>query len=337
VYGNVGACLKKEGFLESETTQKQVDMLVNRLRKNLKKRRKWSKRTGVTCYRLYDRDIPELPLVIDWYEGSLHIAIFSRKRRADESEEKIYQWEKALLDAAVETIGVSAEKVFVKHRRRQKGSQQYTHFAQEGKRFVVHEGGHKFWVNLSDYLDTGLFLDHRPTRALVEKEAKEKRFLNLFSYTGAFTVYAAAGGARELTTVDMSNTYIQWVEDNLILNDFDLARHRLIQDDVFAFLRSEERDKEVYDLVVIDPPTFSNSKRMQHTLDIQRDHVWLLNRILSFTAPGGVIYFSNNFRKFSLDADAIECDHIEDISKQSVPEDFKDPLIHRCWRLVKAS
>ena len=239
----------------------QASMWGNRLLKNKRHLRKWARREGVMCYRLYDRDIPELPFAVDWYDGHLHIAVYGWSE--DESEEEYVAWLGVLLEHIGRILEVPAERVFLKCREKQKGLSQYTVFSKEGQRMIVKEGGHQFWVNLSDYLDTGLFLDHRPTRKMVELEASGKRFLNLFSYTGAFTVYAAAGGARMSTSVDLSKTYLAWAKDNLSLNGFDLGVHQLHHGDVFAFLQKAKQQKKCYDLVVLDPPTFSNSKRME--------------------------------------------------------------------------
>jgi 23S rRNA G2069 N7-methylase RlmK/C1962 C5-methylase RlmI len=201
---------------------------------------------------------------------------------------------------------------------------------------VVRENGLKFLVNLSDYLDTGLFLDHRVTRSLVRSEAAGKRFLNLFAYTGAFTVYAAAGGAASTTTVDLSNTYLRWAKQNLRLNGFTGQAHRLARDDARKFLEYHPPGP-AYDLAVVDPPTFSRSKKLDRDWDIQRDHAELLNRLLRLMTPGGAIYFSTNFRTFKLAADELRRAETREITRQTIPPDFRESRIHRCWRIVKAS
>jgi len=235
------------------------------------------------------------------------------------------------LEAISEALFVDRGDIYVKLRERQKGEQQYEKQAEEGARIAVEEGGHQFYVNLTDYLDTGLFLDHRTTRAMVQAEAEGVRFLNLFSYTGAFSVYAAAGGARSTTSVDMSRTYTLWAQDNLELNGFRGRRHRCIQSDVFAFLKDPARQDERYDLIVLDPPTYSKSKRMQGDFDIQRDQVFLIRTTLDLLAPGGRLYFSTNFRKFRLHEPAFADVAWEEITHRTIPEDFRRSDIHRCW------
>ncbi len=310
----------------------QQEMLSNRLRKNKRKLKSWLKREKHTCYRLYDMDIPEIPFAIDVYEDHLHIAEYRRRHSYTDDEHAM--WMEWMLEVISETLDVERHLIFTKTRQRQKGKAQYEKLGEETYRMEVSEGGHLFWANLSDYLDTGLFLDHRITRKRVEDEAAGKRFLNLFAYTGAFTVYAAAGGAAQTTTVDMSKTYLRWARENLELNDLWGRQHRLIHSDVFAFLNAPERGWDEYDLIVMDPPTYSASKRMEGTLDIQRDHVWLLNKTIALLATGGVLYFSNNFRKFDLDEDALEGVSVTEITHQTIPPDFREQ-IHRCWRIVK--
>lgn len=276
-------------------------MLANRLQKMNRHIGKWARRQGITCYRVYDADIPEFPLAIDWYEGRLHVAEYERDHPLD--EEEYLTWRSGCRQIMAETLEVAPELIWFKSRSRQKGTAQYEKFADRGQEFFVHEDGLQFKVNLSDYLDTGLFLDHRQTRKLVRQAAKGKSVLNLFAYTGTFTVYAAAGGASATTTLDMSATYLQWAEENLKINQLNGTQHRFIQTDVTTWLRSEPTEK--FDIIVLDPPTFSNSKRMSHSLDIQRDHTYIINRCLQRLRPGGTLFFSTNFRKFKLDTERI--------------------------------
>lgn len=308
-------------------TLAQAEMLENRLRKRGRHLRKWARREDVTCYRLYDRDIPEVPLVIDWYEGHLHVARFAR-----EFPDEDPAWMDTLVAHAARALDVPAARVHVKERRRQRGLAQYERLDDSDMYLVVGEGGHRFAVNLDDYLDTGLFLDHRLTRARVEREARGKRFLNLFCYTGAFTVYAAAGGASASVSVDLSNRYLDWAERNMALNELAGPAHRFVRVDVLEYLRSV---RERFDLVVLDPPTFSNSKKMEGVLDVQRDHVELIGRTLSLLRPGGVLYFSTNARRFKLAAESISASEIEDITRATLTEDFRARPAHRCWRIVK--
>jgi 23S rRNA G2069 N7-methylase RlmK/C1962 C5-methylase RlmI len=307
----------------------QSQMLVNRVRKNIRRLKLWASREGVTCYRIYDRDIPEIPLAIDWYEGRLLVAIFAGQGTILPDEQI-----KILVDQLAGDLKVPADQVFQKLRTRQKDGSQYQKLSTNRSRFVVNEGGFKFWVNLSDYLDTGLFLDHRRTRARFREESRGKHVLNLFAYTGAFSVYAAGGGASSTTTVDLSNTYLEWAGDNLDLNGFDEEHHRLIRDDVLGFLEDDNPPDNGYDLVIIDPPTISRSKRMENSLDLQRDHVRLINGTIKLCSPNAVIYFSTNFRKFKLDEIQIKATSIEDITKDTLPSDFRNKKIHRCFRIV---
>jgi 23S rRNA (guanine2445-N2)-methyltransferase / 23S rRNA (guanine2069-N7)-methyltransferase len=318
--------------------QDQAKEFSNRLVRMAKHWKKWARRQGITCFRLYDRDLPEVPLALDWYEGHLHVAEYVRPHDRTEIEHQI--WLSHMIEAAAAALEVDPKEVAVKRRGRQRGPAQYERQSEDGRRLIVHEGGHQFEVNLSDYLDTGLFLDHRITRGMVQKEAAGKRFLNLFGYTGAFTVYAAAGGAIETTTVDLSSTYSQWAERNLKLNGFAGSRHQIIRSDAMKFLRRMMPGHDSgfageFDLAVVDPPTFSNSKNTPNIWDVDRDHVELLNLVLERMSPDGKIYFSTNFRKFKFRGDEIQGAQIREISRQTVPPDFRNKRIHRCWTLVR--
>jgi 23S rRNA (guanine2445-N2)-methyltransferase / 23S rRNA (guanine2069-N7)-methyltransferase len=303
-----------------------AEMLANRLRKRARHLRRWAQRNGVTCYRVYDRDIPEIPLIVDWYDGRLYLARYERRRDYPPA------WVQAMVTAAATALDVPEHAVYLKERRRQRGAAQYERLDQSGERFAVREGECRLWVNLRDYLDTGLFLDHRDTRLRVGREAAGTRFLNLFCYTGAFTVHAAAGGARETVSVDLSHTYLDWARDNLALNGLAGPAHRLVREDVMVFLR---QTRPGFDLAVLDPPTFSNSKKMQDVLDLQRDHVPLINATLALLRPGGVLYFSTGARHFKLDPGRLRAAGVEDVTEQTMPEDFRGRRPHRCWRLVR--
>ena len=309
-----------------------AQMLANRVGKRARHLRKWARRSGVTCYRLYDRDIPEIPLAIDWYEGRLHVSTYHRHGEAERSSDGLDE----MLAAVRVVLDVPADACFVKHHQRQRGLQQYERIDQAADRYIVHEGPLAFRINLGGYLDTGLFLDHRRLRTRVHDEARGKRFLNLFAYTGAFTVHAAAGGARSTASVDLSKTYLDWIEDNLSLNGLTATqgKHRLLREDARRFLAQARRDRhERFDLVVVDPPTFSNSKRMQGELDLQRDHVALLNDVLAITAPGGTVYFSTNARRFRLEGDDLDAARVDEITAETQPADFRRRP-HRAWRLA---
>jgi len=303
-------------------------MFANRLQKNLKQLGKWARREGVDCYRLYDADMPEYAVAIDLYGDWVHVQEYAAPRSIDPEKAQSRLFD--ALAAIPQALGIDKSKVVVKRRERQSGSKQYTRQAAQGQFMEVNEGGVKLLVNLTDYLDTGLFLDHRPLRLRIQREAAGKRFLNLFCYTATATVHAAKGGARTTTSVDLSKTYLDWARRNLSLNGYS-DKNRLEQGDVMAWL---EADRGEYDLIFIDPPTFSNSKRMEGVFDIQRDHVQLLDLAMTRLAPGGVLYFSNNFRKFILDEGLAARYAVEEISDKTLDPDFaRNPKIHRAWRL----
>lgn len=311
-------------------SEAQAEMLANRLRKRSRHLAKWARRSGVSCYRLYDCDIPEIPLVIDTYEGRLHVSVYAREGDASRDD----AWIEAMTAAAASALGIAREDAFAKRRAGQPGASQYRKLGDARAELTVTEAGLRFRVNLSDYVDTGLFLDHRQTRLRVASEAAGKRFLNLFCYTGAFTVHAAAAGARSTTSVDLSKTYLDWAEQNLRLNGLAGPQHEWVRADVLEFLA---RDTGPYDLAVLDPPTFSNSKKMRGALDLQRDHAALVNATLRRLAPGGVLWFSTNFRRFKLDAESIDSDAICDVSRETLPEDFPDPRTRYCYRIVRSA
>lgn len=314
----------------------QGEMLCNRVKKNMKRLRKWSRREGVSCYRIYDRDIPEIPIVIDWYEGRLHVAEFSRKHASEECGGE--SWMKTVLAMTALALEVPAEAIYYKVRDRQRGQSQYQARGTEDHRFEVGEAGHRFLVNLLDYLDTGLFLDHRKTRGMVAAECEGKSVLNLFCYTGSFSVYAGAAGASNTLGVDLSATYLEWARANLELNGLDRNRNRLRRGDVMEVLRDLRGQGERFDIAVVDPPTFSNSKRMEGVFDVQRDHVELLEAVHAVLAPKGVVYFSTNHRRFQFDEGEVGGHFdVEEISHKTLPEDFRDAKIHRCFRLERNS
>ena len=313
-----------------------AQMVANRLRKNRRKLKAWLQREAINAYRIYDADLPEYACAVDVYveEGSgqhwLHVQEYAAPSSIPEDTQRKRLNE--LLAAVREVFEVSREFVSVKTRSRSKGGSKYGVMDRRGETLIVREGNARLLVNLFDYLDTGLFLDHRPIRVQMEAAAADKRFLNLFAYTGAATVHAAVGHARATTSVDLSGTYLQWCSDNLQLNGMSGRQHQLVQADVMEFLRS---DRGQYDLIFCDPPTFSNSKRAQD-FDVQAAHVELLSMAMRRLADDGVLIFSNNFRRFKLDEDAIAafaiCDEITD---QTIDPDFsRDGKIHRCWRLT---
>jgi len=323
------------GRPRARTTADQIGDFRRRLAKRFKHLSKWARRQGIEAFRVYDRDIPEVPLAIDWYAGWLHAAEYDRPHDRTEIEHEV--WLDRMLEAAAAELGVPPDRTFLKARRRQRGGEQYQKVDERQALVTVREGGLAFECNLSDYVDTGLFLDHRTTRSLVRDEAAGKRFLNLFGYTGSFSVYAAAGGAVETTSVDLSNTYLEWTRTNLARNGFkDAGRHRTVRDESRAFLQHRARRQEPpFDLVVVDPPTYSRSARSEVPWDVQQDHAELLELVAANLAVGGVVYFSTNFRRFRLDAERLEPSFsIREITSRTIPEDFRNERIHRAWRLV---
>ncbi len=310
-------------------------MVANRLRKTLKASKTWRTREGVDCFRAYDADIPEYAAAIDVYTEAdagtrwLHVQEYAAPAEIPEAVTRRRFGE--LLAGAADALEVPRERIAVKTRAKGKGGSKYGHFARRGEFLSVREGQARLRVNLFDYLDTGLFLDHRPLRLEIAAEARDKRFLNLFCYTGAATVQAAVGAAAQTTSVDLSATYLEWLADNLRENDIGGTRHRITQADAMAWLRA---DRGEYDLVFCDPPTFSNSARADD-FDVQRSHVELLRLAVARLSYGGVLYFSNNFRRFRLDGEAVSAfAEVEDISPATIPPDFaRNPRIHRTWRL----
>ena len=307
------------------------DAFRNRLARNARHWSRWARRQGIECYRIYDRDVPQFPLAIDQYGAHVHLQEFDTGWQQTDAEHDA--WVAAVMTIVGETLGLPADRIHFKRRERQRGTAQYQKLRDAGDEFAVAEGGLRFIVNLDSYLDTGLFLDHRKTRGMVRDMAAGRRFLNLFAYTGSFTVYAAAGGAERSQSVDLSNTYLDWAGRNLRLNGFDLARHELVRADAFAYLDGAARAGKQFDLIVLDPPSFSNSKRMRDVLDVQRDHPRLIAGCMRLLSPQGTLLFSTNRRQFELDPAVSGAWACEDIHQWSVPEDFRSRTMHRCWRL----
>lgn len=312
----------------SVTSEVAVDF-ANRLQKNIKKIEKWAKQQGLDAYRLYDADLPEYNLAVDRYADHIVVQEYAAPKNIDENKAR-----QRLLDAVNATLqvtGIETNKLILKVRQKQKGTNQYEKLANKGEYFYVNEYGAKLWVNLTDYLDTGLFLDHRLTRKMLGKMAQGKDFLNLFAYTGSATVHAALGKAKSTTTVDMSNTYLNWAEQNLLLNDIEGKQHKLIQADCLQWLEKCDRQ---FDLIFVDPPTFSNSKRMEDSWDVQRDHIKLMTNLKRILRPNGTIVFSNNKRGFKMDFTKLEELGLSavEISHKTLPLDFeRNKQIHNCW------
>ncbi len=295
-----------------------AQMFANRLGKNQKRLKKWLKQSGETCYRIYDADMPEFALAIDRYGDRVHVQEYAAPSSINpaQAQKRLFDALEVLPDA----LGVDPSKVYIKRRERQTGTAQYQKREASGERFEVREGDARLWVNLRDYLDTGLFLDHRPVRRMLGEMARGKRFLNLFCYTATATVQAALGGASDSVSVDMSNTYLEWAKDNFTLNKLDLRLHRVVRDDCFRWLETADAE---FDLIFMDPPTFSNSKKMRDTLDIQRDHPRLVELAMARLAPGGTLVFSNNQRRFKLDDALSQHYAVEEITSRTFDPDFQ--------------
>lgn len=312
--------------------QDKFTAFENRLAKVYKHISKIARKQNLACFRVYDVDLPEFPFIIDVYKDMIYVAEYKSKHKLSEEDYEI--WLNTSMEIIQEVFGVEKDNVFLKLRERQKGEQQYSKLNKEKKELIVDENGLSFIVNLSDYLDTGLFLDHRLTRQKVKEISKDKRVLNLFSYTGSFTVYAASGGAKKITTVDLSRTYINWAKRNLTYNKlYDDTRHEFVQADVLQYLKTVEPNS--YDLIILDPPTFSNSKRMEDILDIQRDHVSIINQCLNILAENGILIFSTNYRNFILETEKINSQKIKDITRQTTPFDFEGKLKRKCFLIEK--
>ena len=317
-----------------------AEMFANRLRKNLKRLEKWRKRNKITCFRAYDADLPEYNLALDLYYGDdLRLVVQEYEAPKSVAPEKAKERLREALGEIIDILEADQSQLFIKVRRRQKGKRQYEKLDDEKTFHRIEEGGCRFLINFTDYIDTGIFLDHRPTRAMIQEKAAGKDFLNLFAYTGTATVMAAKGGARSTTSVDLSNTYLDWARRNMAENDFKSGEHRYLREDCLKWLKNAARDKKRYGLIFLDPPSFSASKKMApgSTLDIQRDHGRLINEAAALLAPEGELIFSTNLRGFKMDKTLSKRFACKDISRATIPEDFKNsPKVHQCW-LIRLS
>lgn len=315
---------------KGEAREAAVDF-ANRLRKRAKHLDRWAKKAGVSCYRLYDADLPEYSVAVDRYEDHLHIQEYAAPKQIPPQTARARL--KAAVYAAGQVLDIPRDKVSVRRREQQKGAAQYDKLDESGQLLEVSEGGLRFLVNLNDYLDTGLFLDHRITRGRIRDLASGKSFLNLFAYTGSASVYAAAGGASATTTVDMSRPYLNWARQNMNLNGFRGSEHQFVQANCLTWLSTTS---ELFDLIFLDPPTFSNSKRMEETFDVQRDHPDLIWAAVKHLKPGGTLIFSTNSRSFKLNKTDMDPLTIQDISRDTLPVDFeRNPKIHKCWSIQR--
>ncbi|HCA9736483.1 TPA: bifunctional 23S rRNA (guanine(2069)-N(7))-methyltransferase RlmK/23S rRNA (guanine(2445)-N(2))-methyltransferase RlmL [Klebsiella variicola subsp. variicola] len=330
-------CIQKNYHLaESEGGKPAMlaEDFANRLRKNLKKFEKWARQEGIECYRLYDADLPEYNVAIDRYGDWVVVQEYAPPKTVDahKARQRLFD----IIAATIAVLEIAPNKLVLKTRERQKGKNQYQKMAEKGDFIEVQEYNARLWVNLTDYLDTGLFLDHRIARRMLGQMSKGKDFLNLFSYTGSASVHAGLGGARSTTTVDMSRTYLEWAERNLRLNGLTGRAHRLMQADVLGWLREST---EQFDLIFIDPPTFSNSKRMEDAFDVQRDHIRLMTDLKRLLRKGGTIMFSNNKRGFRMDHDGLAALGLkaQEISQKTLSQDFaRNRQIHNCWLITAA-
>ena len=301
--------------------------IQNRLEKNYKHRAKWAKREGFEAFRLYNKDIPEFPFIVDVYKDN---AIIYEKRDEEIDAEKFDHFN-FIISAVKYVLNIPEEKVIIKSRKRQVGDTQYTKLEERNELIVVKEYKAEFLVNLHDYLDTGLFLDHRPLRQIVSKSAEGKKVLNLFSYTGSISVAAAVGGAAKVTSVDMSSTYQNWAKKNFEQNNIPLAQHNFIVDSALEYL---EKASQRFDIIVLDPPTFSNSKGMEEDFEVEKDQLFLVKHCLRLLDPAGVLYFSNNKRKFKISPEVLELANVQDITPRTIPEDYKDTKVHMCFKIT---
>ncbi len=324
---NYAAAAAEATFDEKEL--QLVEMVANRLRKNCKKLRKWSNKNNISCYRVYDADMPEYAFAIDNYDDRIQVTEYAAPKQIDEFA--AFKRRRQFLKAVEQVFDLTESELFIKQRKQQKGNSQYERVSDDGHNFWVKEGDAEFQVNLTDYLDTGLFLDHRPIRLEIAKIAKGKRFLNLFSYTSTASVHAALGGAVASDSVDMSQTYINWSESNFTLNRLDKTKHRLHRANVLEWV---DNNKLSYDLIFLDPPSFSNSKRMENTWDVQRDHEALIEKLMTQLEPDGHLIFSNNLRKFKISTKLKEQFKVDNISQRTIDLDFeRKQHIHQCWSI----
>ncbi|HEX6333470.1 MAG TPA: class I SAM-dependent methyltransferase [Flavisolibacter sp.] len=309
-------------------------MFQNRLLKVSRHLGRQARRMGVRCYRVYDHDLPEFPLIIEMYDQWVYVPEYALRHGLSDEAHDI--WMEQCLEVISAVTGVPRDHIFTKRRQRKEGrTGQYQKLAREKNEVVVSENGLKFIINLTDYLDTGLFLDHRNTREMVRGMSAGKRVLNLFCYTGSFSVYAAAGGAIEIVSVDLSKTYLDWARRNMELNELYSERCDFVHADVLAYLKSLKPAR--FDLIIMDPPTFSNSQRMEGILEIQRDHVSLINDCLQALVPGGTLIFSTNFTRFEMDQASVNSESIRDITRQTTPFDFDGKLKRPCYLIKKAA
>jgi 23S rRNA (cytosine1962-C5)-methyltransferase len=306
-------------------------MLYDILKNNYDLLFSWIQKEKIEAYRLYDREEPQFPVSIDVYGDYIHVYLYEKDNLSINDLQ-------SLTDIALKQLfsKINSSNIYYKIRRKQKDGSQYEKFDSRKKRIIIKENTISYYINLTDYLDTGIFLDHRKTRDIFSGLVRgKKRILNLFAYTGAFSLTAAKNGVEFTTSVDMSNTYCEWAKDNIYLNELDPYKHIVIRDNVFFFLENIKQKNWKFDFIVIDPPTMSRSKKMLSKFDIQKDYSYLINTSAEFLSPGGMILFSTNYRKFKFENEIISLKNVKDISSDTIPPDFKDPLIHKVYLLKK--
>lgn len=311
--------------ITQEKTKHHAEIISNRVKKRYAHLRKSYARKNIDCFRLYDWDIPEVRAVVDWYKGHLVVAEYVRTQTSPD-------WLPYIAQAIGETLNVSRDKIFIKKRRTKTGDgARYQKMGSKNFKIEVSEFDLKFWVNLNDFLDTGLFSDHRQTRALVKEWALDQDFLNLYAYTGAFTCAAALGSAKSTVTVDRSATYIDWAKENLALNGISDASHHFIQSDVNEYLRLAQNRNQTFSLAFIDPPSFFQDQAKKISFDINRDHPQLIKDVLKLMRPGSTIIFSANHQQFEPNFDELLVNNIRELTPKTIPEDYRNKKVHRCW------
>ncbi|MGX9273615.1 bifunctional 23S rRNA (guanine(2069)-N(7))-methyltransferase RlmK/23S rRNA (guanine(2445)-N(2))-methyltransferase RlmL [Pantoea ananatis] len=330
-------CVQKNYQLSANSAERGnqiAEDYANRLRKNLKKLDKWARQEGIECYRIYDADLPDYNVAVDRYADWVVVQEYAPPKTIDANKARQRLFD--VISATLSVLALPSNRLILKTRERQKGKAQYQKLSEKGDYFEVQEFNARFLVNLTDYLDTGLFLDHRIARKMLGQMSQGKDFLNLFAYTGSASVHAGLGGARSTTTVDMSRTYLEWAERNLRLNGLTGRQHRLLHADCLSWLNESD---ENFDLIFIDPPTFSNSKRMEESFDVQRDHMMLMRNLKRLLRKGGTIMFSNNKRGFKMDLDGLNALGLQalDITQKTLSQDFaRNRQIHNCWLITHA-
>jgi len=327
----VTASKELAGALTEADLERQLEMIANRAKKTFKKLKKKFDKENIEVFRIYDWDIPEIRMVIDWYAGHLVVGEYQR-----EQTESVRDWLPRMAQSAAQALSVDAENVHLKIRTtgHNESGARYERISKKAQRLTVKERSLKFYVNLDDYIDTGLFSDHRDTRALIQSESADSRFLNLYAYTGAFTCAAVAGGARESSSVDLSNNYLGWAEDNFALNDLPNGPHVFVKSDCLEYIQKMKSQGRKWDLCVLDPPSFSTKHGEQGRFDIRQDHPQLIKSVMTVMEPGGVIYFSTNHQRFEPEFSKFATSKIEEITEATMPIDYRNKHIHRCWRII---